>query len=85
VNSQFRSRARRAIEAELHRRVRERRDDPRLEVDLEREHDVERAMRERAPHGGVGTPAPRTIELPTISPTARWPRTSVARRALQPT
>ena len=62
----------RAVESELHRRVREARDDARLEVDLQVDHDVEATSRER-PVGHRGTRA-----CPSTGRTARCRRRRVS-------
>ena len=53
----------RAIEAELHRRVCERRDDSRLEVHLQIDDEVELAAGELAPHVGERARPERAVEL----------------------
>ena len=50
------------IEAELYRRVREARDDARLEIHLQVDHEVELAVGELAPNVGERAPALRAIE-----------------------
>ena len=52
-----------AVEAELHRCVRERGDDARLEVHLQREHHIEVSRAQRSAHRRVGAPSATAVEL----------------------
>ena len=68
----------RAVEPELDRRARERRDDAGLEVDLQVDDQIELARRQLAAHVEERRARPWRGRRSTMSSTDGWPRTSVA-------
>ena len=71
------------VEAELHRRAHERRDEPRLDVHLEVDHEIELAAQQAGARRSSSPRHPRAFSNMMISSTSGCPRTSDAGPGLQ--